>query len=65
MRPKRERKVYYAFYDNECETSAYPVIRIAGKFLQDLGFRIGETIAVEYGNDRITITKEQKNEQKN
>lgn len=57
MKPKRDRKVYYAFYLTEGDATEYPVIRIAGKFLESLGFRIGEAIQVEYEPSRITITK--------
>lgn len=57
MKPKRERKVYYAHYEKNAER--HPVIRIGGKFLEIFGFRIGESISIEYEPEKITITKKE------
>ncbi len=51
MKPKKKRKVYDG-------RKGYPMIRLTGKYLESHGFKVGESIEVEYGKDRITITKE-------
>jgi len=65
-KPKQHRIVQYAFYDqtrskygrrNNQRRLPYPVIRIGGRFMEHLGFNIGEPVAVEYEAGKITITK--------
>ncbi len=53
---RRLRKVQYAYYDHGSD-APHPVIRIAGKYLEKFGFRIGDTIEVEIGNGEISISK--------
>jgi len=55
-RVPRLRKVYYAHYDHELQ-APHPVIRLAGKYLADYGFAIGDSIEVELKPHRIIITK--------
>lgn len=55
-RVPRLRKVYYAHYDHELR-APHPVIRLAGKYLADYGFAIGDFIDVELKPHRIIITK--------
>lgn len=55
MKPKRTRKVYYTH--SVYEDDPLPMIRISGKFLERLGFWIGDAIEMEYEPNRITISK--------
>ena len=55
-RVRRFRKVYYAHYDHE-SGSPHPVIRLGGKYLEEYGFSIGDTIDVTLEAHRIVITK--------
>ena len=58
MKPRRERKVYYLSYGIDRSTVTYPMIRLAGKFLHELGFQVGDDIEVVYEPGKITITKQ-------
>lgn len=53
---RRKRKVYYGHYETR-RPAPHPVIRLNGKYLQEYGFNIGDTIDVEVVQDRIVITK--------
>jgi hypothetical protein len=53
---RRLRKVQYAYYDHGSD-APHPVIRIAGRYLEKFGFRIGDTITVVIGNGAISISK--------
>lgn len=55
-RVARTRKVYYGHYDYEAR-SPHPVIRLGGKYLEEYGFKIGDTIDVTMEPQRIVITK--------
>ena len=35
----------------------YPMIRLQGKWLRDLGFRVGDKVVVETTDNKIVITK--------
>jgi hypothetical protein len=59
MKAKRERKVYYLSYLTERSTSTYPMIRLAGKYLEMIGFQVGDYIDVIYEPGKITITRQQ------
>ena len=50
----RIRKVYYLNYGEY----QVPMIRLAGKYLQQFGICIGDSIKVEYSTDQIIITKQ-------
>ena len=43
------------YYASGTTGEPFPVIRIAGRFLQKLGFEIGKEIEVEYSSEAITI----------
>lgn len=50
------RKVYYGYYNNN-DSGPHPVIRLGGKYLEDYGFRVGESINVKIDYSQIVITK--------
>ncbi len=50
------RKVYYEFYPYE-DTKPHPLIKIAGKYLEVFGFKIGDMIKVHLEPDRILIER--------
>jgi len=52
----RLRKVYSSYYDSEFG-KPHPMIRMRGKYLASLGFRVGDTIEVQLDFGRITISK--------
>ena len=52
----RKRKVYYGYYDSP-EATPHPVIKIGGKYLEKLGFHIGDVIEVRLGFNEIIINK--------
>jgi formylmethanofuran dehydrogenase subunit D len=51
---KAERKVYYLRYANR----KVPMIRLAGKYLNQFGIEIGDSIKVEYSKGQIIIKKQ-------
>ena len=62
--PKRRKKVYYAFrlstsrlMFNKRGGKRYPVIHLAGNYLSDSDFKIGDIIEVSLRPGRIVITK--------
>ena len=48
----RELTVYYAYVGENC----YPLIRLQGRWLEILGFKIGKKVVVEEGENRLIIT---------
>ena len=59
------RKVYYAHYRNGTRYTRFPVIRLAGLFLKDHGFNVGDTLEISFAKNRIVIRKvELKTEEK-
>lgn len=59
---RKFRKVQYGYYssrtlDDEKSSAPHPVIRIAGKYLEKFGFRIGDAITVEIADGRIEVMK--------
>jgi hypothetical protein len=52
---KRRLKVYYGHHSNSY--TQHPVIRLAGKYLSKLDFKIGDTVEIVMELGRISITK--------
>ena len=52
---KRKYKVYYGNYTYTNER--HPLIRLKGKYLNDLNFKIGDTVEVMFEDGKIVITK--------
>ena len=52
----RRLKVYYGSHHGSMY-SRHPVIHIAGKYLRDFGFKIGDTIEVKLSEGHIEISK--------
>jgi len=52
----RKLKVYYAAYQNTPH-SHHPFIRVAGKYLLDFGFKIGDTLELTLSTGQIVIRK--------
>ena len=66
MKTKNIKVTYSTRYGNR-STSTVPKIQMEGYWLEDLGFAVGSTIAVEYGDGSITIrplTKEELDERR-
>ena len=53
---KRTLKVYYGYHSNSCKR--HPVIRLAGKYLLKLNFKVGDSIELKMESGRIVITKQ-------
>ena len=53
---RKLRRVQYGHYEDKA-AKPHPVIRIAGKYLERFGFRIGDTVEVEIGDGRIMVRK--------
>ena len=53
---RRINKVYYAYYDHE-RWPPHPVIHLAGKYLKQYGFNVGDRIEVVVEPDQISIRK--------
>lgn len=51
---KRSLTVGYIYTNNK----PYPMIRLQGKWLEELGFRVGDRVVVVTDEERIVITKE-------
>ncbi len=59
---RKLRKVQYGFYPSmtlmgEKPSKPHPVIRIAGKYLERFGFKIGDAIEVEIDDGRIMVRR--------
>ena len=59
---RRTRKVQYGYYSSKPigeykPAEPHPVIRIAGKYLEKFGFRIGDAITVEIEEGRIMVRR--------
>jgi len=52
---KRRLKIYYGHHSNSY--ARHPVIRIAGKYLAQLNFKIGDQIEVSIEQNQIRIRK--------
>lgn len=52
---KRRLKIYYGHHGNSYKQ--HPVIRLAGKYLSNLDFKIGDTIEITMELGRISIAK--------
>lgn len=61
--PKRKKKVYYAFRPSTSRIitkpsgKRYPVIHLAGNYLEESDFKIGDAIEVYMTPGKIVITK--------
>ncbi len=55
---ERQLKVYYKYFSrvNSWPPVIFPEIRLCGKWLQDLGFKNGQTINVRQEKNKIIIT---------
>jgi len=53
---RKLRKVQYGYYEDKT-AKPHPVIRIAGRYLEKFGFRIGDAIEVEIAEGRIEVMK--------
>jgi hypothetical protein len=51
----RRLKVYYAHHGNS--TRHHPYIRLAGKYLLNFGFKVGDKVQIQMEEQRIIITK--------
>jgi hypothetical protein len=62
-KPKRRKKVYYSFRHstsrlaNKPNGKLYPVIHLAGNYLAESDFKIGDAIEVSVKPGEIVITK--------
>lgn len=48
---KTKRKTSYLAYEN----NKVPYIRISGKWLEDIGFRVGENFSLDVKNNQILL----------
>lgn len=48
----RELTVYYIYVGENC----YPMIRLQGRWLEMLGFKIGKKVVVEESRSKLIIT---------
>jgi len=53
---KKVRKVQYGYYEDKT-SKPHPVIRIAGKYLERFGFKIGDVVTVEIENGKIMVRR--------
>ena len=53
---KKTRKVQYGYYEDKA-AKPHPVIRIAGKYLERFGFRIGDAITLEIEDGTIMVRR--------
>ena len=53
---RKLRKVQYGHYEDKA-AKPHPVIRIAGKYLERFGFRIGDMVEVEIADGKIMVRK--------
>lgn len=53
---RKLRKIQYGYYEGKA-AKPHPVIRIAGKYLERFGFRIGDAITVEIEDGRIMVRR--------
>ena len=53
---RKLRKVQYGHYEDKA-AKPHPVIRIAGKYLEKFGFRIGDVVEVEIADKKIMVRK--------
>lgn len=55
---KRKQKVYYLQYeDNWHKFTPQPMIRLAGKYLREFNFNIGDHIEIDVSTDKIEIRR--------
>ncbi|GGH72374.1 hypothetical protein HNQ91_003425 [Filimonas zeae] len=59
MRPQRQLKVAYKFkpVNYGCSHRQVPFINLSGNWLQNAGFKVGETIVVVVEHERLVIKK--------
>ena len=59
---KRTLTVYYGYHSNSYKR--HPVIRLAGKYLSKLDFKIGDKIEITMEQNHILISKMQQEQNK-
>ena len=52
----RKLKIHYKFRQRKYDTSIIPLIRLEGKWLENLGFKIGNEITVNQKINKLIIT---------
>ncbi|MEO1033663.1 MAG: SymE family type I addiction module toxin [Bacteroidota bacterium] len=65
MKKLRKRKVYQKHQARELRYIAVPEIRLEGKWLEELGFDIGNEIDIEEQRHKLVITLAGKKKGKN
>lgn len=55
---KRKQKVYYLQYEDTWHRfTPQPMIRLAGKYLREFNFNIGDHIEIDVSTDKIVIRR--------
>ena len=55
MQKLRKKKVYTKYRCRTFDTITIPEIRLEGKWLEKLGFKVGETIIIQQEPNKLTI----------
>jgi toxic protein SymE len=53
---ERKLKIVPKYFSRRWKDAVFPEIRLAGKWLQDLGFKCGNFVVITQGENSITIT---------
>lgn len=53
---ERKLKIVPKHFARRWQDAVFPEIRLAGKWLQDIGFKCGKFVVITQGNNSITIT---------
>ena len=59
MATNRKLKILPKYFPRVWQEAVFPEIRLAGKWLQDMGFTCGKKVDVVYEKNKITITLEE------
>lgn len=54
---EKNQGIYSSHYLNHGKITKYPHIRLAGKYLEKIGFNIGDRVNIQMEQGKITITK--------
>ncbi len=54
---EKNQGVYSRHYNRNGNITHHPYIRLAGKYLENIGFNIGDRINIQIEQGKITITK--------
>ena len=60
MHKPRKLKIQQKFRQRAYDITTIPQIRLEGKWLENLGFEIGEEVTVRQQKNKLTITIEKK-----